>query len=186
MNFDKTVWRRQYISPYSTSYKIKMSIWWFVEKILFSYTPHKLNGWRCFLLRSFGAKIGDHTFIHSKAKIWYPWNLEIGVHSGIGFDALIYSLDKIKIGDYSTVTHRCQINTGTHDFADPYYSLITKPVMIGDNVFIGTDSYISPGVKIEDMVIIGAKSVVTKNLPKNMICVGNPCKPIKPRESPRI
>ena len=177
------VWRVPYKSPYTLRDKFKMSLWWFVEALFFKPSLHKMNGWRCFLLRLFGAKIGANTFIQASAKIWFPWNLEIGVHSGFGFDALIYNLDKVIIGDYSTVTHRCHVNTGSHDFSDPAFALVTKPVTIGDNVFIGADSYISPGIDISDMVIVGARSVATKNLPSNMICVGHPCQPIKERES---
>lgn len=178
---ENSVWRKPYVSPYTLKDKLRMTLWWFISGCLFRTSPHKFNSFRCYLLRAFGAKVGSNTFIHSKATIWFPWNLEIGVHSGIGFDALIYNLDKVTIGDYSTVAHRCQVNTGSHDFADPTYKLITQPVKIGNNVFVGTDCYIAPGVLIGDMTIIGAKSVVVKSMPDNMICFGHPCKPIKPR-----
>jgi putative colanic acid biosynthesis acetyltransferase WcaF len=168
-------------SPYTLPQKILMAFWWFIEATLFRPSLHKMHAWRRFILRLFGAKIGKGSSVHATAKIWFPWNLEMGSNSGIGFDALMYNLDKIIIGDFVTISQRVHINTGTHDLEDPKFSLITKPVYIESGAFIGTDSYISLGVKINKYAVIGARSVVTKDMPENMICVGHPCKPIKPR-----
>jgi putative colanic acid biosynthesis acetyltransferase WcaF len=178
---DKNIWLHKSVSPYKLSEKIKMQIWWFVERIFFRLSFQKFKGWRNFLLKSFGAKIGNGVGVHPKARIWFPWNLEIGNNTGISFDVLIYNLDKVKIGNFSTISHRTHINTGTHDISDPDFKLITKPVNIGSGVFIGTDSYIGPGINIGNLVVVGARSVVLKDLPANMICYGHPCKPIKER-----
>ena len=178
---DKNIWLNKSASPYKLSEKIRMQIWWIVERIFFRLSFQKLRGWRNFLLRLFGAKIGSGVGIHPKARIWLPWNLEIGNNTGIGFDVLIYNLGKVVIGNYSTISQRTHINTGSHDINDPDFKLITKPVNIGSGVFIGTETYISPGVTIGDMAVVGARSVVTKDLPANMICYGHPCIPIKER-----
>lgn len=167
------------VSPYTMHEKIRMSIWWLFEIILFRPSLHKMNGFRCFLLRLFGAKIGRDTFIHPRAKIWFPWNLKIGSNSGIGFDALIYNLDVVDLGDYVTVAQRVHINTGSHDYRDPAFNLITRPVRIKDGAFLGADSYINMGITIGVLSVIGARSVVVTDLPDNMVCVGHPCKPIK-------
>lgn len=166
-------------SPYSKKQKLIMLLWWTVEIIIYRNIPHKLNKFRCLILKIFGAKIGDNTFISRTAKIWFPWNLSIGKNSGIGFDALIYNLANIDIGDFTTISQRSHINTGTHDYNKNDFPLITKPVKIGDNVFIGADSYVNLGITIGDGAVIGARSVVTKDMPTNYICVGHPCKPIK-------
>lgn len=166
-------------SPYSVAEKIRMATWWFVESVFFKPSPHICNKFRCFLLRLFGAKIGANTFIHSSAKIWFPWNLSIGSNSGIGFDALIYNLDAICIGDYSTISQRCHLNTGSHDYVDIGFKLIKMPINISDGVFVGTDSYIGMGVSIGEMSVIGARSVVISSQPDYVVCVGHPCRPIK-------
>lgn len=175
------VWVQAGRSPYSFRQKVRMALWWFVEALLFRPSLHKMRGWRNFLLRLFGAKIGEGSNVHATAKVWFPWNVEIGDFTGVGFDALLYSLDKIIIGDYVTISQRVHINTGTHDYNSPGFELITKPVVIESGAFIGTDSYINPGVTIGKMAVIGARSVVTKDMPPDMISVGHPCKPIKER-----
>ena len=86
-----------------------------------------MNAWRCMLLRTFGAKVGRGTFIHPSAKIWFPWNLIIGDHSGIGFDALIYNLSPVRVGDFSTISQRVHINTGSHEYRRTNFPLVTSP-----------------------------------------------------------
>jgi len=166
-------------SPYGLYFKLKMALWWFVESVFFRTSLHKMNGFRCFILRLFGAKIGINTFIHPSARIWFPWNFQIGDNGGVGFDSLIYSLDLVILGDFVTVSQRVHINTGSHDYTRPDFSLITKPVKIEDGVFIGTDSYINMGVVVGAYSVIGARSVVVKDLPSGYLCVGHPCVPIK-------
>ena len=75
-----------------------------------------------------------------------------------------------------------QIYTAAHP-VDPKERLtgkeFAKPISIGNNVWVGGGTMICPGVKIGDNVTIGAGSVVTKNIPDNVVAVGNPCKVIK-------
>lgn len=169
-------------SPNSLKTKLRMTLWWFIEALLFRPSLHKMNGWRCMLLRAFGAKVGDNTFINSRAKIWFPWNLEIGSNAGIGFDALIYNLDKVVIEDYATVSQRVHVNTGSHDYTDRAFPLITRPVFIAAGAFIGADSYIGWGIHIGEMAVIGARSVVVSDMPGYTVSHGHPCKPYKPFE----
>ncbi len=175
------VWLKPSKSPYTLLQKIRMATWWFVEALLFRPSLHKMVAWRNMLLRIFGAKIGKGSSVHQKAKIWFPWNLEMGENSSIAFDSLIYSLDKVVIGDFVSVSHRVHVNTGSHDYSDPCFALKTSPVTIGSGSFIGTDVFINMGVTVGDMVVVGARSVVVKDLPANMICFGHPCRPVKLR-----
>lgn len=172
-------------SPYILREKLRMSIWWFVEATLFKPSLHKMNSFRCFLLRRFGAEIGENTFIHASAKIWFPWNLRIGSNAGIGFDALIYNLDQVDIGDYATISQRVHINTGSHDYTSPEFPLVTQPVRVSAGAFIGTDSYVGMGVSIGEMAVIGARSVVVSDQPQFTVCFGHPCKPHKTFEMRR-
>ena len=84
---------------------------------------------------------------------------------GSGLDALIYNLALVEIGDFTTVSQRVHVNTGSHDFTDPGFTLVTKPVRIEAGAFVGADSYIAPGVCIGPMVVIGARSVVVSDSP---------------------
>lgn len=181
-NLENRIWLKPSKSTFRTKTKLKLALWLFIQGTIFRWTPHKLNKFRLWLLKLFGATIENTCFIHPKAIIYMPWNLVMGERSAIDFDALIYSLDKVLIGDYVSISYKVNINTGSHDHSDPRFALITKPVKIESGAFIGTESYIAPGVTIGQMSVIGARSVVTKDMPSDMICFGHPCKPYKKRE----
>lgn len=89
----------------------------------------------------------------------------------------------IKLGENVHITHGVTFIThdgGTLLFRSEYPDIeITKPIIIGDNVYIGTNATILPGVKIGSNVVIGACSVVTKDVPSNTVVAGNPAKVIK-------
>lgn len=97
----------------------------------------------------------------------------------LGEYANAYSLGKIEILEGATVAQEAYLCTGTHDFNDPSLQLITKPVTIGKNSFIGARAMILPGVSIGDQSIVGAMSVASKDVPDHQIVAGNPAKKIR-------
>ena len=101
----------------------------------------------------------------------------------LGECANAYSLGKIKIQESATVAQEAYLCTGTHDFIDPSLQLITKPIEIGKNAFIGARAMILPGVRIGDCAIVGAMSVVSKDVPDHQVVGGNPAKKIGERST---
>ena len=99
----------------------------------------------------------------------------------LGERANAYSLGKIDIQEGATIAQEAYLCTGTHDFNDPSLQLITKPITVGKNAFIGARAMILPGVSIGDRVIVGAMSVVSKDVPDLQIVAGNPAKKIGDR-----
>ena len=140
-----------------------------------------MYSWRRWVLRLYGAKLGDRVCIQRSARIEFPWNLEMGRYSSVGEGAWIYNLDKITIGEFTTISQRSFICTGSHDYTQPEMPLITKPIKIGKGVCIFADVFVAPGVNIGDYAVIGARSVVVKDIPPDTVSVGHPCKPIKSR-----
>ena len=130
------------------------------------------------MLKAFGANLSGMPFIHSTARIQIPWNLTMRHRACLGERANAYSLGKIEIQEGATIAQEAYLCTGTHDFQDPSLQLITKPVTVGKNAFIGTRAMILPGVCIGDRVIVGAMSVVPKDVPDHQIVAGNPAKKI--------
>ena len=107
-------------------------------------------------------------------------NIKIGKNVFINACCRFQDQGGIEIGDGSLIGHNTTIATLNHDFnPDKRANLHPSPVKIGKNVWIGSDSTILPGVEIGDGAIIGAGSVVTKNVPANSIAVGSPARVIK-------
>lgn len=112
----------------------------------------------------------------------YGYNIHLGENFYANHGLCILDVCKVSIGDNVLFGPYVQIYTATHPI-DPKSRLtgleLGVEITIGDNVWIGGGSIISPGVTIGDNVTIGAGSVVTKDIPANVVAVGNPCKVIK-------
>ena len=160
---------------------IVVQLWWCVQATLFAWSPQFMYGWRRFLLRLFGAKIGQKVLIRPSAKITYPWKLKIGDYSWIGDSVELYTLGDIVIGSNTVISQRSYLCTGTHDFSIITFDIYEKPIHVGNQVWIATDVFVAPGITIEDAAVVGARSTVLSDLPEAMICYGNPAKPMKPR-----
>ena len=97
----------------------------------------------------------------------------------LGEHANAYSLGKIEILEGATVAQEAYLCTGTHDFENPTMQLITEKIIIGKNSFIGARAMILPGVALEKGQSLGLMSVVTKDVPDNVIVAGNPAKKLE-------
>lgn len=112
----------------------------------------------------------------------YGYNIEVGGNFYANHNCIILDVNKVKIGNNVMFAPNVQVYTATHPLnAQERISgkEMGYPIEIGDNVWIGGGSIICPGVKIGKNSTIGAGSVVTKDIPENVLAVGNPCKVIK-------
>lgn len=162
--------------------KITVQLWWIVQAIFFRLSPQFMYGWRRFLLRSFGAKIGKQVIIRPSAQITYPWKLSIGDYSWIGDEVVLYTLGEIEIGSNAVISQRSYICTGTHDYSSPDFRIYAQKITIGNKCWLATDVYVAPNVHIGDGTVVGARSSVFKDLPAAKICIGNPANPIRDRK----
>jgi putative colanic acid biosynthesis acetyltransferase WcaF len=128
------------------------------------------------LLRLFGAKIGRHVQIHPSVRIFLPWNLEVGEWSSIGFDALVYNLGRVTIGERVTISQRAHLCAGSHDYRDRAMVLLKPPICVGDGAWICADAFVGPGVTVGEGAVLGARSVVMRNVEKNAVMAGNPAR----------
>ena len=103
--------------------------------------------------------------------------LEIGENTGLG-NLHIVAWAKVTIGKNCSFSFGNTIITSTHDYND-FNTVIGKPVIIGDNVWVTSNVIILPGVRIGSNTVIGAGSVVTQDIPSGVFAAGNPCKVIK-------
>jgi len=165
---------------YSKSELLRRFLWGLVYPF-FRFSPRIFFGWRCFLLRLFGAKVGQNVHIYNSANIFMPWNLEIGDWSSIGEHAYIYNLGKINIGERVTVSQRVHLCAGTHDYSAPDMPLLKPPINIEDDAWIGADAFIGPDVSVGKGAVVGARGVVVKDVEPWTVVGGNPAKFIKKR-----
>lgn len=164
---------------------IVVQLWWLVQSIFFKNSPQFMYGFRRFLLRLFGAKIGKRVIIRSSVKTTYPWKVSIGDYSWVGDDVNLYSLGEINIGKNVVISQKSYLCTGSHNYLQSDFPISAKKITIKDECWLATDVFIAPGITIEKGSVIGSRSSVYKNIPANKICMGNPAKIIRARISER-
>jgi putative colanic acid biosynthesis acetyltransferase WcaF len=170
------------MSPWTLKQKIARALWMVTRFLLFRPSFHNWYGWRRFLLKLFGARIGARVRIRPTASIEIPWNIDIGDEAIVGDYAILYSLGKITIGKRVVISQYAHVCAGTHDYRYREFPLLKPPITIGDDAWIAADAFVAPGVTIGPGAILGARASAFNDLPAWQIAVGNPAKPIKPRE----
>ena len=158
-----------------------MVLWQFVQSTLFALSPQPFFAWRRFLLRLFGAKIGRKVLLRPTVRVTYPWKTEIGDYSWVGDHVELYSLDCISIGSHSVISQRSYLCTGSHDMADLAFSYITAPITVGDQVWIASDVFVAPGVKVGKGAVVGARSTVFRDVPPEVVAIGEPARVLRHR-----
>ena len=134
------------------------------------------------LLKSFLGKTGENLIIEPPFACDYGYNIEIGENFYANVNLVILDGAKVSIGANAFIAPNVGIYTAGHplDAEQRNRGLeYARPVTIGNNVWIGAGVCILPGVTIGDNTVIGAGSVVTKDIPSNVLAVGNPCRVIK-------
>ena len=168
-------------SPHSLGNKLARIVWAVVWGTVFRWSPRILFGWRRFLLRCFGATIGRNARISPSVKIWAPWNLTVGDEAAIAHEVDCYCVDRLTIGSHATVSQYTFLCTASHDIRDPHMKLITAPIMVANQSWVCAGAFVGMGLTIHEGAVVGARSVVTKNVPAWTIVAGNPARPIGKR-----
>lgn len=154
------------------------------KELLFDYhalRPNQRKKKDTILKQLLGGIKGEF-FIEPPFRCDYGSNIEIGENFYSNYNCVMLDGAKITIGDNVLLGPNVGIFAAGHP-VEPEIRLqgleYTKPITIGNNVWIGGNVAINPGVSIGDNTVIGSGSVVTKNIPANVVAVGNPCKIIK-------
>ncbi|MFC4700841.1 putative colanic acid biosynthesis acetyltransferase [Glaciecola siphonariae] len=163
--------------------KFIVQAWWVIQSSLFTLSPQFMYSWRSFLLRLFGAEIGKGVIIRPSVRITYPWKLRIGDYSWIGDEVCLYTLGEIEIGSNTVISQKCYICTGSHEYTSEAFDIYAQKITIKDQAWLATDVFVAPGVSIGEGTVVGARSSVFNDLPEGMICIGNPAKPLRKRDS---
>lgn len=137
------------------------------------------------LMHEIFADMGEGSWVNAPLTAVRPHNVKIGKRVGIMNGCLMMSAGGITIDDDVLIAANCQLISNNHDLENRRV-ITCKPVHICRNVWIGAGSTILPGVTIGENAVVGAGSVVTKNVPANEIWAGNPARLIKKIWNPYV
>ncbi|MCM3017981.1 maltose acetyltransferase domain-containing protein [Priestia megaterium] len=137
------------------------------------------------LLKDLFGSTGENVYVEPNIRVDYGYNIFVGENFFANFDCVILDICKVSFGDNCLLGPGVHIYTATHPI-DPNErnsgKEYAKPIIFGDNVWTGGSSVINSGVTIGDNVVIASGSVVTKDVPNNVVVGGNPAKIIKKLE----
>jgi putative colanic acid biosynthesis acetyltransferase WcaF len=174
------------VTPYPRREVLLRWIWAIVQATLFRWSPRPMHRFRAWLLRAFGAEIPcpSKVVIFPTARVVFPWKLALAPRAMVGPEVLIYNLAPIRLEFGANVSQRCHLCAATHDFMRWSMPLVPRPIVVGRNAWIASDVFVGPGVTVGELCVVGAGSVVVRDLPPRKVCVGNPCRPVKDRADP--
>jgi putative colanic acid biosynthesis acetyltransferase WcaF len=150
------------------------SLWFFVGQPLLRCPILTSSSFRRMLLRMFGAKIGLHAVIKPGVRVKYPWNLVAGDACWLGEDCWIDNLATVTLGDNVCISQGAYLCTGSHDWSDPGFALITRPITIGEGGWLAARASVGPGVVVGPFAVAGFGSVITRDIPAYEVHSGNP------------
>lgn len=152
---------------------------WAMLRPLFCLSPRPLYGWRNFLLRCLGARIGKEVRLYPSAHVFFPWNLEIEDRVTVAWGVRLYSLGRITLLEGAMISQHATLCAGTHDITQPNRPLLTPPITIGRGAWVASEAFVGPGVTVGDNAVVGARAVVVKDIPPGTVAVGNPARPME-------
>ncbi len=135
------------------------------------------------VLRQLLGKLGEGSWIMPRFQCDYGYLIEIGANSFLNYDAVLLDCAPIVIGDDVSIGPRCQLLTALHPMTDHEARRqrweSAAPIAIGDNVWFGGGVIVCPGVTVGTNTVVGAGSVVTRDLPDGVFAAGNPARVIR-------
>ena len=134
------------------------------------------------IMKKILGKTKDNFLIEQSFECDYGYNIEIGENFYSNHNLVILDANKVVFGDNVFIGPNCGFYTAGHPLdAETRNKRLeyAKPIRVGNDVWFGGNVVVLPGVKIGNNVVIGAGSVVAKDIPENSVAVGNPCKVIK-------
>ena len=167
---------------FSLTNRLTRVVWGMAWLVFARFTPPPLHGWRAFVLRCFGARVGRGARVYGSARIWLPANLELGEGVLIGPGARLYNQGHIRIGAHSVISQRAHICASSHDVRDPYFQLVLRPVTIGAGCWVAAEAFVGPGVSMGNRSVLAARGVLFGNAEADGIYAGNPAQFLKPRD----
>ncbi len=169
-------------SPHSYRNRIGRLLWTVVWCLFFRPSPRPFHAWRRGLLRLFGATIERGAHPYPSAKIWAPWNLTMKEGSCLGDYVDCYTVDRVTLEPYATVSQYAFLCTASHDYTVKNMPVTTAPIKIGQQAWVAADAFVGPGVTIGEGAVVGARASVFRSVEPWTVVGGNPARIIKKYE----
>ncbi len=150
--------------------------------------PSDVEGQNAILLKLIGSMKANCT-ITAPFYCDYGYNIHLGENFYSNHNLVILDCARVTFGNNVFVAPNCGFYTAGHPIDYPTRNRgleYAYPITVGDNVWIGAGVHVMPGVTIGSNVVIGAGSIVTKDIPSNVVAVGNPCRVIRPIEDQAV
>lgn len=139
--------------------------WFATMNLIFTawWCPSLLRNW---LLRLFGAEIGENVLIRHRVRVLWPWKLRIGSDTWIGEDAWLLNLELITIENDVCISQGAYLCTGSHDRYSPSFEFDNGAITIGEQSWVATQALVLRGVSVGRRSVIGARAIITRDLPE--------------------
>ncbi len=166
---------------YKPESAIKRLLWYICSIIFFKNGLFAFYGFKVFLLRLFGAKIGQSVLIKPSVNIKYPWLLSVGNNVWIGEDVWIDNLANVRIANDVCISQGALLLCGNHNFSMATFDLIVQPIIIEDGVWIGAKAIVTGGVICATHTVLAVGSCLSASTEAYGIYRGNPAVKVKER-----
>ncbi|WP_263971691.1 putative colanic acid biosynthesis acetyltransferase [Leptolyngbya ohadii] len=160
----------------------KQLLWYFVGSPLVQSYWLPMSALKVWILRRFGAQIGQGVRIKPGVRVKFPWRLTIGDSVWLGEDAWIDNLATVTIENHVCLSQGVYLCTGNHDWSHPHFELKIAPIHIEEGSWIAAKAVIGPGVTIGKGAVLVLGGVTGRALEPMTIYAGNPAQPIKARK----
>lgn len=163
--------------------RLRRLTWHVAYLVGFRFSPTPFHGWRCLILRVFGARIGKANYIYPTARIWAPWLLETGDVVTIAHGVEVYNPGGVRLAHHTIVSQHAYLCGATHDFDSRNFDYVKKLISSEPYAWICAKAIVLPGVTCKTGSVLGAGAVASKDLEAWTVYAGNPCKAVRQRQA---
>ena len=160
---------------------LRQLLWYFIGSPIVQSRLLPISVLKVWILRCFGAQIGQGVRIKPGVRVKFPWRLTVGNFVWIGEDAWLDNVAPVTLEDYVCLSQGVYLCTGNHDWSDPNFRLIPASIYIEAGSWIAARATVGPGVTVAQGAVLSLGSVAGRSLEPMTIYAGNPAVPIKKR-----
>jgi putative colanic acid biosynthesis acetyltransferase WcaF len=171
MKVDLTTYNNTWYNPGN---KVKVICWYFINQLFFVNGFFPFYALKVFLLKFFGATIGNNVLIKPYVNIKYPWLLEIGNNVWIGEQVWIDNLAKVTIGNNVCISQGALLLCGNHNYKKSTFNLMTGEIELEEGVWVCAKAIITQNVVCKSHSVIGTGATLSSNTEVYAIYSGNP------------